>query len=281
MSFAIVEPIVAFWSGVAIIPAGVYGIYHGTWMMYATLAVICGLQYTTTHSSHMRKLYQRYAMSGVEDIIYLNEVDRTDSRNVELVIPHGTYGIASKIHATTKLDGYCALFDRNLYRMSPGASWSARMLNLDPRPLTDTTVKQLMSENRNIFALPGGFIEASGVSTGTELVYLGKLPYWIYRCRSSGYALRLTIIYEGSRFYDQPDTGTNLRLCLAQHSIPCIVPIPTGRRPTLFVRTIEVQLEMQLDEVASMVQTQYGADIQSINDKYGVQCKQLRLISTL
>ncbi len=191
MSFAIIEPIVAFWSGLVTIPAIFYGIHH---RKYATLAAVGGLEYVTKRSSHARQFYQNYAVNAAENIIYLNEVDRSAFSNVELCVPHGSYGIASKIHTAKKLSVYCVLFDRNLYWLSPGASWSAQMLDLDPRPLTDSTVKQLISEKRNIYALPGGFIEAAGVSTGTELIYLGKLPYWMHRCRSGGYTLWLTII---------------------------------------------------------------------------------------
>ena len=155
------------------------------------------------------------------------------------------------------------------------------MLDMDPRPLTDETVKKLMSEKRNIMALPGGFVEAAGVTTSTELIYLGKLPYWMHRCRSSGYTLRISLIYEGSRFYDQSDIGTSTRLMLAKHDIPCVVPVPTVRKPTLFVRTMDVNLDWTMNEVVEMIQTNYTIDVQMIKHKYGVDCKPVRIISKL
>ena len=180
MVFSIIEPIIAFWG----VPAVVYGaLYYGMANISAIVAAIYALQY----SPMARYYYKRYALSGAVDVISLNEVDRLSSCNVELVIPHGIYGIAAKIHGVQNLAGYCALFDRKLFWLSPGARWSANMLDMDPRPLTDETVKKLMSEKRNIMALPGGFVEAAGVTTNTELIYLGKLPYWMHRCRSTGY----------------------------------------------------------------------------------------------
>ena len=96
MSFAIVDPIVAFWGGLLAIPTVYYGMFYDPWTVCAAAAGVYAVQYTATRSSHARHYYQRYTVNGAKDIIYLNEVDRTVSCVVELVIPHGIYGIASK-----------------------------------------------------------------------------------------------------------------------------------------------------------------------------------------
>ena len=169
--------------------------------------------------------------------------------------------------------------DATLQAISPIVSWTTALFGCIACPLRDTTIKALMSRSVDILVCAGGFVEAAGYSDTTEVVYSKQYTYWMKRCRENGYRLQLQLTYEGSRFYKQSAAGRYLRIHIARQGIPCIIPFPTCTKPTLFVRTMDIDLGMSLDEVNAMIVEVYDRDAEFIRREHQTIVKSIQVLS--
>ena len=279
--FSIIEPLIV-WGGMFTYPLVVYTGYHQPIQTLTVAAVVGCTLALTTRSDRLKHLYRRWSQRSRQDMIYLNEPVVTDQPVVQLCTPHGIVCVAGLMFAMEKLAGYHTLMDNLAYSSSPFVQWVGYMSGVVPDRLTNARVVQLMRQQCNIALFAGGFVELAGNTTVTEVIYTAKIPYWIKRCAQYGYQLRLTIIYEVSRFYQQPVWGTETRLAIAAYNLPAMLAIPNiGSKPTLFVRTLDIDLDMDILAIEQCIREQYATDLQYIYIHHGVQLKQLRLISKL
>ena len=105
-----------------------------------------------------------------------------------------------------------------------------------------------MRERLHLTVMPGGFVEVSGQTDASEVRYTGTYSYWQRRAREHGYRVVLALLYGGTEFYWQPQTGKDWRVRLALQNVPCAMPVPRilAKPPLIFLR--ELELPLDLDE---------------------------------
>jgi hypothetical protein len=152
---------------------------------------------------------------------------------------------------------------------------------LEVEPLSDQHIKSLMRKRSHLTVIPGGFVEASGQTDASEVRYTGTYSYWQRRAREHGYRVVLALLYGATEFYWQPQTGKDWRVRLALQNIPCVMPVPRifAKPPLIFLRELELPLDLDEAGIHALITRHHRADAQWINTTHGVRVKPLELIS--
>ena len=278
MLFSLFYPLL-MWSGFVYYPLVCFGLY--TVPMFTGCVYVCiRMMPHLVSPSWIKRLFRHAASSATREIIVLDEVESLDTGPlVRMLVPHGSFCLAAMCDTVVQTEArFHLMIDATLCTVSPMTSWVGGLFGCTVGPLRDTAVKERMSHNVNIAVCPGGFVEAAGYSTNTEVIYTKQYTYWMKRCREHGYRLQLKVFYEGSRFYTQPGTMRNLRMWVARRHMPCILPFPACTKPTLYVRTMDIGLSMSLDEVNKMIVDTYTRDADLLRREYGTTVKTLQLV---
>ena len=137
-----------------------------------------------------------------------------------------------------------------------------------------------MRERLHLTVMPGGFVEVSGQTDASEVRYTGTYSYWQSRAREHGYRVVLALLYGGTEFYWQPQTGKDWRVRLALQNVPCAMPVPRilAKPPLIFLRELELPLDLDEAGIHALITRHHLADAQWINTNHGVRVKPLELI---
>lgn len=276
--------ILGFWS----YPALFLMLYTRSFYTFIISVTIGLLVHGITRLKSFQNWYADWIINNAEDVIFLGDSlkERETVGHMNLLVPHGFFCMGGatvhlKLQQLQKMYNLeeILFIDHILYRFSLPVKTLIEAQGIGVQPLSHKNITEHMKKgNNNLYVFPGGFVEAAGMTNDEECMYTEKYTYYQKQCRKYGYSLQMIICYNGTTFYSQPSFARDFRVTIAKKNMPFVLPLPIMKRPKMFVRRIQIDIDKPLDKLKQELYDQYMKDKEFIKENHGIDVKKPHIL---
>ena len=208
----------------------------------------------------------------------------TETTGYLLAFPHFSFTDPWITHDTSRVlvSGSNLLIAPLMYWTSP--AWFCRTFSgerVDFELLSGNSIRTLLDRKKPFMISPGGFIEASGITSTREVLYAGALGYHLTQARRFGVAITVLLVYDANPIIVNVEAFAALRMFLARRGVPLVIPdifhmVRSILRPStekVFLRRVAVDVDMHETTLAELILETYKSDAAALLRDHGVSMR--------